>query len=98
MSHSYEFWQEFLDFFIIKDAVVMICEHNKLKTVGTKEELIMRLLDSISGEITVYKIANLFPKEDMKIFSEEKEGRVSGTRAEILQSVINIFKTNKGMK
>lgn len=98
MSHTYEFWQEFLDFFIIKDAVVMICEHNKLKTGGTKEELIIRLLDSISGDLTVGKIANLFPKEDMKIFSEEKEGRISGTRAEILQSVINIFKANKGLR
>jgi len=73
----------------------MICEHNKLKTTGTKRELINRLLDSIKGELTVEKIANLFPKEDLKIFSEEKEGRVSGTRSEIIQSVIKIFEARK---
>ncbi|MHA1299891.1 MAG: hypothetical protein ACTSO9_10685 [Candidatus Helarchaeota archaeon] len=95
MSYDYEFWQEFLDFFLIKDAIAMICEHNKLKTNGTKKEMINRILDFVGEDLSIEKIASLFPKEDLKIFSEEKEGRISGTRAEILKSVINIFKARK---
>ena len=97
MSYDYEFWQEFLDFFIIKNAIEFICEYNNLETSGTKGEMINRILDSIGKEITVEKVANLFPKKDLEVFSQDKNGRVSGTRAEILQSVIKIFKERKGI-